>query len=232
MPQVRPSTTTAIMASAGSSAKDCLHVHPAAVRPEEPPALAAERLVGPVGEKDGERQVRHQDVPARQPQAPEEGQVDEQGPGGSVAPECEHEPDERHDVPDGPLGEPWPQPEAAEQGGRRDEREDPDVARHLGQVVVREEGRLAERAGAAQQVRHQHQQQPPVRERPRVEQGHRARPALGRADDGQAGHPLHRAEADAENQARGHRARGHRARSRRMAAGPGRRPRRMTRQAA
>ena len=41
-------------------AEDRLQVHPAAAaRPEEPPALVAERLVGPVGEKDGERQVRH-----------------------------------------------------------------------------------------------------------------------------------------------------------------------------
>ena len=133
--------------------------------------------------------------------------MDEQGPGGGVAPQREHEPDERHDVPDGPLGEPRPQPEAAEEGGRRDEREDPDVARHLGQVVVREEGGLAQRARPAQQVRHQHQQQPPVRERARVEQGHRARAALGRADDGQARQPLHGPEADAEHQAGGHRAR-------------------------
>ena len=98
-------------------------------------------------------------------------------------------------MPHEPLRRPRPQPDPAEQGGGGHQRQDPDVARHLGQVVVRQESRLTERAGAAQQVRHQHQQQPAMRERARVEQGHGADAPLGRPDDGQAGQPLNRPEA-------------------------------------
>ena len=171
--------------------------------PEEPAAARTEWPVGPVGQEYGQRQVRDEDVPALQPLAAEQRQVGEHVADRGVPAQGQHDPGQRRDVPHEPLRRPWPQPDPGQQRECGDERQDPDVTRDLSQVVVREEGGLAERAGAAEQIRHQHQQQPPVRERAGIEQGHGARAPLGRADHGQAGQPLHRPEAGAQSQARG-----------------------------
>ena len=145
----------------GQHAEDRLQVDPAhEADPEEPPALLGERVVGPVREENGEREIGHEDVPALQPLIAEERQMDEQMPERRPAAEREEHPDQRYHVPHQPLGGPAPQPYAAQEHGRGHERQDADVVGHFGQVVGRKETGLAERSGPAQQVRHQHQQQP------------------------------------------------------------------------